>query len=130
MLRVEFCVGSEGRNENVRTGSRDAWHMPCENPGVTAFNDELGYGDESELIPTVAELDIFEDASGMREVSRVITANGDRAVCGLGEIFLYRPFGEWPISHAQHGRRAEEDGCDACEDDERFGESCPAVRSV
>ena len=101
-----------------------------ENPWVTAFDDEPGDGNESELIRTVAKLDVFEDAPGMREVSRVITANGDIAVRGLGEIFLHRLFGEWPVLHTQHGGRTEDDRCDACEDDKRFAESCPGLRSV
>ena len=84
----------------------------CVNPRVTAFDDELGDGDESELIRAVAKLDIFEDAPGMREVSRVITANGDIAVGGLSEIFLHRFFGEWPVLHAQHGGRTEDDRYD------------------
>ena len=130
MLRMEFCVGSKRWNENACAGSRDVGHMLPENPRVTAFNDELRDGDESELIPTVAELDIFEDAPGMREVSRVIMANGDIAVGGLSEIFLHCFFGEWPVLHAQHGGRTEDYRYADCEDDERFAESCPGLRLV
>ena len=81
---MEFCVGSERRNENARAYSGDMRYMLRENPGITAFDDELVDRDESELICPMAELDAFEDASRRREVNRTITADGDPAVGGLG----------------------------------------------
>src|SRR5580765_3505342 len=130
MLRTECCVGSERWNENARAYSRDAWHTPRENSGVAAFDDELADRDESELIRTVAELDVFEDASGMRKVSRVIAADRDAAVAGLGEIFLHRLFGEGPILHRDHASHGEHGRCNDCEDDERFAQICAGRRTV
>ena len=81
---MEFCVGCERRNENARTYSGDTRYMVRENSGKTAFDDELVDRDESELICPMAELDTLEYASRRREVSRMITADGDSAVGGLG----------------------------------------------
>jgi hypothetical protein len=64
--------------------------MLPENPGKTAFDDELVDRDESELIGPMAKLDALEDASRRREVSGMITTDGDAAVGGLGQVLLHR----------------------------------------
>lgn len=109
VLRLEFGIAAEWRDEDVRADGLDAAHVPAKYPEVVRLHDELL--NRYELRTRMPEFDAVEDASWRKEGGAIILHRDD-AVSGLAQVLENGFLVERPESGKQNKTKTGQSGAD------------------